>query len=109
MIDWEGSYVVPWELVDAPCFLSTVPHLLNPPEQYNESGWPLDQDEVGMWADEEAYAKMVWDTEQNVHADHRLSKILADQDAGDLARTIHLYSQGKMGFYGQCLDDFESK
>jgi len=23
-IDWEGSYAVPWELVDAPCFLSTV-------------------------------------------------------------------------------------
>lgn len=101
--------MVPWELVDAPCFLSTVPRLLNPPEQYDEAGRPLDQDEVGRWADEEAYAKMVQDAEQNAHTDHTLSKFLADRDAQDLASTIHLYSQGKIGFYGRALDFFESK
>ncbi|KAI5861921.1 hypothetical protein GGS23DRAFT_573791 [Durotheca rogersii] len=109
VIDWEGACTVPWELVDAPCFLSTIPRLLNPPEQYDEAGRPLDSDEVGMWADEEAYAAMVREAERNAHADHRLSNMLADKDAQDLARTIHLFPQGKAGFYGRALDYFENK
>ena len=48
VINWEDSYAVPWGLVDAPCFLSTVPRLLNPPEQYDGTGRPLSQDEAGL-------------------------------------------------------------
>ena len=96
MIDWEGSYAVPWELVDPPCFLSTMPRLLCPPEQYDEAGQPLDQDELEKWADEEAYAKMVRDAKRDAQTDHRLSDMLGDRDARDLASVIHLYSQGKI-------------
>ena len=84
-----------------------MPRLLCPPEQYDEAGQPLDQDEVGKWADEEAYATMVRDAERDAGTDHRLSDVLSDRDARDLASVIHLYSQGKMGFYGRALDYFE--
>ena len=109
VIDWEGSYAVPWELIDAPRFLSTVPRLLNPLEQYDEEGQPLDQDEAGKWADEEAYARMIRDAERDARADHRLSQMLADRDARDQANVVHLYSQGKIGFYGRALDYFENE
>lgn len=109
VIDWEGACAVPWELIDAPCFLSTVPRLLNPPEQYDEAGQPLEQDEAGRWRDEEAYAAMVREAEQSAHADHKLSNMLADRDIRDLAGVIHLFGQGKIGFYGRALDYLENK
>lgn len=109
VIDWEGACTVPWELIDAPCFLRTVPRLLNPAEQYDEAGQPLDKDEIGRWADEELYTAMVREAELEHHADHRLSQILGNRDAQDLAGVVHLYSQGKMGFYGRALEYFENK
>ncbi|KAJ8129924.1 hypothetical protein O1611_g3704 [Lasiodiplodia mahajangana] len=109
VIDWEGACTVPWELSDAPCFLKTVPRLLNLPEQYSESGLPLDQDEAGRWADEEAYSVMVREAEQSARVDHKLSQMLANRDAQDLTGILYLFTQGKMGFYGRALDYFENK
>lgn len=109
IIDWDGACTVPWELVDPPCFLSTVPHLLNPKEQYDETGRPLDPDEATRWAEKDAYAKMVREAEQNTNTDHRLSGVLLDKDIRDLGAVIHLFGQGKMGFYGRVLDYFEAK
>lgn len=109
IIDWEGACTVPWELSDAPCFLKTVPRLLNLPEGYSDSGLPLDQDEAGRWADEGDYSAMVREAEQSAHVDHKLSQMLANRDAQDLAGILHLFTQGKMGFYGRALDYFENK
>ncbi|KAG5779848.1 hypothetical protein H9Q73_006497 [Fusarium xylarioides] len=106
VIDWERSYTMPWELVDAPCFLTTVPRLLNPPEQY-KSGRPVDQDEVENWEDEDVYATLVRDAERKACADQKLSRTLADRESRDLAALVHLYSQGKLGLYGRALDYFE--
>lgn len=108
VIDWEGACTMPWELVDAPLSISTVPLLLNPPEHYDEAGQPRDQDEARRWADERAYAVMVREAEKEAHADHWLSNMLANRDAQDLAGIIHLFAQGKIGFYGRALDHFES-
>ncbi|KAI0101410.1 kinase-like domain-containing protein [Nemania sp. FL0031] len=109
VIDWEGACTVPWELSDAPCFLKTVPRLLNLPGKYSESGLPLDRDEAGRWADEGANSVMVREAEQSAHVDHKLSQALANRDAQDLAGILYLFTQGKMGFYGKALDYFENK
>jgi len=52
---------------------------------------------------------MVGDAEQDACADHGVSQMLADRDARDLARVVHLYSLGKMRFYGRAMVHFESK
>lgn len=68
VIDWEDATTVPWELVDTPCVLSTVPRLLNPSEQYDDAGQPLDPNVARMWGDRVAYAAMVQEAEQEIHA-----------------------------------------
>lgn len=104
---------MPWELLDAPSFLKRVPRLLNPPRHYDEKGRPEDEDEdeagAGAGPDEEAYTGMVRDAEGGAGADDGLSGMLVDGDARDLADFVHLYSMGKIGFYGRALDYFESR
>ncbi|KAL1849411.1 hypothetical protein VTK73DRAFT_9884 [Phialemonium thermophilum] len=109
IIDWEGACTVPWELMDTPAFLGTVPRLLNPPEQYDKRGRPLDPHEAARWAEEENYATMVEEAERQAGADDRLSSVLIDKDARDLACTMHLFVLGKLGFYERVLDCFERK
>lgn len=111
IIDWEDACTVPWELVDAPCFLNTVPRLLDPPEGYynKETGEPLGEDVKESWAEKREYAEMVRQAEQEAGADHRLSRMLTDWDAQDLAATFHLFLHGKVGLYGQVLDYFENQ
>jgi hypothetical protein len=46
VIDWVSACTVPWELIDTLCFLTTVPRLLNPPEQYDNAGQPIEADEA---------------------------------------------------------------
>lgn len=108
VIDWEGAYTVPWELIDAPRFLNTSPRLLNPPEQYTNLGEPLDQDEIRSWEEKAEYASMVREAECEAGMDHKLSAMLADKDAQDLAATFHLFGGGKMGLYSRVLDFFEN-
>jgi len=108
VVDWDGACTVPWELVDAPCFLRTVPRLLNPPERYGAAGRPLDPDEAARWADEDAYAAMVREAELDAGADHKLSGVLSDRDARGLGAAMHLFAQGKMGLYGRVLDYYEA-
>lgn len=109
VIDWEGAYTVPWELIDPPSVVVTVPRRLNPPEQYDEAGLPLDADQMGAWEEERAYADMVRAAEIDAGADDRLSRVLANRDLQDLAGIVHLFTQGKMGFYGRALDYLESR
>ncbi|KAH7303716.1 kinase-like domain-containing protein [Stachybotrys elegans] len=109
VIDWEGACAVPWELIDPPCFLSTVPRLLNPPEQYDTAGLPLEVDEAIKWADEKAYAAMVRAAERDANADSRLSDILSNRNTQDLAGIVHLFAQGKIGLYSRVLDYLENK
>ncbi|KAK2037739.1 hypothetical protein LZ31DRAFT_509183 [Colletotrichum somersetense] len=109
VVDWQDSHTVPWELADLPLFLNPVPHLMNRPDQYDKTGWPLDKDEAGKWADEESYANLVRDAERDAGVDNNLSQILADRDSRYLAAVVHLFSQGKIGLYGKVLDYFEAK
>ncbi|TQN64536.1 hypothetical protein CSHISOI_10890 [Colletotrichum shisoi] len=101
VIDWENSYAVPRELVDTPWFLSTVPRLMNRPENYNTIGRPLNKDESRKWADEEHYTGLVRDAELDADADHYLSEILANRNSRDMAAAFHLFSQGKIGLSHQ--------
>jgi hypothetical protein len=106
IIDWEGASTLPWELMDSPPFLTTVPRLLNSPERYDAKGQPLDKDEAGNWADEEAYATMIREQELVLGADSRLSGILGETKSRDLASLFHLYGQGKIGLYRKALAGF---
>lgn len=110
IIDWEGAITVPWELMDFPRFLSTVPRLLDPPGQYDqETGEPLDEDEIGRWKEKKEYVEMVRGAEEEAGVDHGLSDVLADGDMQDLAATFHLFLGGRVGFYGKVLEYLENK
>lgn len=108
VIDWEDAYTVPWELIDCPLFIRKVPRFLNPPDQY-DGGQPKDADEAGRWVDEREYARLVREAEEHAGVDHRLSDMLGNNEAQDLAGIIHLFSEGKMGLYGRALHHFETK
>lgn len=82
---------------------------MNPQEQYDAEGRPLDVDEVCIWADEEAYLGMVRDAERDAGADGGLSGMLGDADARDLAGVVYSYSAGKIGLYGRAMDYSEGR
>lgn len=82
---------------------------MNPLEKYDAKGRPLDVDEACVWADEEAYVRMVRDAERDAGADDGLSGMLGDRDARDLAGVVHSYSEGKIGLYARAMDYFEEK
>lgn len=109
IIDWESASTMPWELIDFPCFLQTVPPIINPPDQYNELGQPYDIDEIGRWADEDMYVAMIEEAEHNAGTDSMLSQTLGNRGTQELANVIHLYERGKIGLYGRALDSFESR
>lgn len=113
IIDWEGACSVPWELVDAPQFLHTVPARLlgrAGEERYDgETGEPLEKDEIRRWAEKRAYAEMVRRAEEDAGTDHRLSDVLSGWDEQDLAATFHLFGDGKVGTYGRVLDYLENR
>ncbi|ROW13615.1 hypothetical protein VPNG_04560 [Cytospora leucostoma] len=109
VIDWEGAHTVPWELVHAPLGINTLPRQIVPPEQFDEAGQPLDADDAERLAHEREYAAMVRDAERGAHADHRLSDVLADRDAQDIASACSFFLAGKAGYYGRLMDYFENK
>ncbi|KAJ0159311.1 hypothetical protein CTA2_9940 [Colletotrichum tanaceti] len=108
VIDWEGSYTMPWELVDTPRFLSIVPRLLNPPEKYDQEGNSLDPDVAQREVDVNQYVELVRAAEEDACTDNKLSRVLADRNTRDLGALVHLYSQAKLGFYGRALEYFEN-
>lgn len=55
---------------------------MNPQEQYDAEGTPLDVDEACMWEDDEAYAGMVRDAERGAGADDGLSGMLVTRMRG---------------------------
>ncbi|TLD03910.1 hypothetical protein PgNI_11274, partial [Pyricularia grisea] len=51
VIDWENASTVPWEIVQPPLFLSTVPAPMNLPSGYDENCLPIDPEERRSWQD----------------------------------------------------------
>jgi hypothetical protein len=110
IIDWEGACTVPWELVEFPLFLSTVPFSMDASWNYDESGKPLDKDTRQTWRERKEYIERVARFETAEGVDDKLSATLNDQDFQNLAYAMRVYLDlGKLGFYDRVIEPFEIK
>ncbi|KAI1182632.1 kinase-like domain-containing protein [Nemania serpens] len=103
IIDWEGACTLPWELVEYPLFLDTLPRVFNTPDEYDARGEPLAADTRQCWYNRKEYLEMVRLAES---FDQRLSDSLADSKGQGLAYAIRFFNPGKLGFYNRVLDQY---
>jgi len=103
IIDWEGACTLPWELVEYPLFLDTLPRAFSAPDKYNDEGVPLDPETKECWLDRERYLDMVQKADSN---DHQLSRSLGSAKDLALAYVMRAFQAGKLGFYDRVLDQY---
>lgn len=107
VIDWEGASTVPWEIVEFPMFLYTVPPPIDLPSKYDSTGNPVSPEIQKRWKERQGYVEMVQKAEERKGIDCILSATLACRDIQNLATSIRLYSEvGKVGYYCRLLDTF---
>jgi hypothetical protein len=107
VIDWEGACTVPWELVEFPLFLETVPFLMDASWNYDEDGQPVDEYTRQIWQERKDYVEMVAGFEDCEQVDHRLSTTLNNTSFQSVAYAIRVYlDPGKLGFYHKVLESF---
>jgi hypothetical protein len=108
VIDWDGAYTVPWELVEFSLFLETVPVPMDAPWNYDKNGQPLDEDTRQTWHERKDYVDRVAMFEDSEQMDHKLSTTLRNQNSQNMAYAIRVYlNPGKLGFYHKVLESFE--
>ncbi|GAB0137239.1 hypothetical protein EsDP_00005515 [Epichloe bromicola] len=104
VIDWEGACTMPWELVEPPLFLETVPQELDAPYNYDENGVPVDQDTRQRWDDRRQYEKLVAEMELETQGDNMLSSTLSNRRHQKLAYAMRVYTNpGKLLFYDRVM------
>ncbi|CAK7232983.1 hypothetical protein SCUCBS95973_008442 [Sporothrix curviconia] len=108
VIDWEGAYTLPLELVRFPRFLDLMPRRFGRPGRFGANGLPCDDDEQQTWHERHEYVRTVAALEQEAGSDGTLSACLADEHAQSLSYAMDAFDGGKMGFYDQLLDDLEA-
>lgn len=105
VIDWETAFAGPWEIFgDFPLTLSTVPPAMDAPWNYNEDGSPKAADLAQQSADQEDYVAAV--VREEGERAHRLSETLRDSKRQQLATGMRLFENGKVGWYGKLIDQF---
>lgn len=110
VIDWEGACTVPWELVEFPLFLETVPFPMDAACNYDENGQPLNEDTRRRWQERKEYVKKVASAEVSKQMDNMLSTSLDHHGVQNLAYAVRVYlDPGKLGFYDRVLETFESE
>jgi hypothetical protein len=80
MIDLQGTCTVPWELVEPPLFLNTVPRAMDATFNYDQHGQPVHSDVRLRWSERAEYVEMVKATETAKNKDTALSRTLGDAD-----------------------------
>ncbi|EJT76974.1 hypothetical protein GGTG_06888 [Gaeumannomyces tritici R3-111a-1] len=109
VIDWENASTVPWEVVQFPLFLSTVPPPMDAPQNYDDKGQPKDSYTVQLWDDRNEYVRLVREAEVQKGPDRRLSTTLANRTIQNLAGAVKLFlDPGKIGFYNRVLDQLSA-
>lgn len=103
IIDWEGAWTVPWELVDFPQFLCIVPPPMDSPSNYDINGEPTDFETRQAMQDRAEYLRLVGEAEMVAGTDAKLSSVLGNEISQHLAYTVREYTEGKMGFYDNVL------
>lgn len=107
VIDWEGASTVPWEAVEFPMFLYTVPPPIDLPTKYDRNGYPVIPEIQERWRERQGYIEMVKEAEQRKGLDCKLSTILASHETQNLATSVRLYKEeGKVGYYCRLLEKY---
>lgn len=110
IIDWEGAFTAPWELVMFPLFLRTIPRPMDLPSNYDERGNPTDPTTRRLWREREDNINTVRGIEMSTGKDTMLSEILGNSVAQDLATAIKEFLvSGKLGFYLEVLKPFSGQ
>ncbi|KAI9793098.1 MAG: hypothetical protein M1816_000996 [Peltula sp. TS41687] len=105
VIDWEGAFAAPWEIVDFPLTLHNTPAPMDVPDFYDENGVPKDEGIRARLAERRAYVEAVRRAEQRGNLPPTLSEVLADQVVQDVATAMRSFTDpGKMGLYSRLLD-----
>lgn len=105
VVDWEGASTVPWEAVEFPMFLYTVPPPIDLPTKYDQDGYPLIPEIQERWMERQNYTEIVNEAEQRKGLDYKLSTTLACHDTQNLATSLALYEEvGKVGYYCKLLE-----
>ncbi|KAF2182611.1 hypothetical protein K469DRAFT_669624 [Zopfia rhizophila CBS 207.26] len=101
VIDWENAIVAPWEIVEFIKDLCIVPPVMNGP-LYHE-----DDADRQVLAERGRYIEMVRKAEKARQLDSKLSTVLGNWSAQNLAHAIWLYLDGRIGFYTHVFELFE--
>lgn len=106
IIDWEGAGTVPWEVVEFPMFLYTVPPPIDLPSKYDRDGYPLILEIRERWIERQDYVESVKKAEKRKGLDCKLSTTLASHSVQNLATSVRLYKEeGKVGYYCRLLEN----
>lgn len=101
VIDWENAFVVPWEMVEFAKDLSIVPPALDGP-LYREN-----EASRRRLMERKKYVESARRAEGARGLDNCLSAILDDSHVQHFAHAMWLYQDGRIGFYGDVLDEYE--
>ncbi|KAJ5249537.1 hypothetical protein N7524_011853 [Penicillium chrysogenum] len=105
IIDWEGAFTVPYELVAFPDFLTVMPISFDLPEKYDRDGQPLNEELRERWRERGEYIEMVRSAELN---DSLLSTCLSSKRSQAIAYLYGAYAGfGKLGFYDRVMKELE--
>ncbi|ERF71248.1 hypothetical protein EPUS_05300 [Endocarpon pusillum Z07020] len=100
LTDWQGTCIVPWELVEFPLFLSTVSRAMDAAFNNDQNGQPKPADARLRWKERAEYVQMVKAAETAMNKDAALSRTLGTTDVQGLAHAIKVYTEpGKLSFY----------
>jgi len=99
VIDWEGAFVGPWEVVEFVKVLSVVPAAMDGPVFRMTEGREV------MERDRKEYVRLVQKVEGERGFDKRLSSVLSDDKLQAFAHAFWLYDDGRIGYYDKVLKD----
>lgn len=105
VIDWENAGTVPWEIVEFPLFLGDVPQPMDSPANYDAKGNPIDEETRVLRKERNDYVQSVRSIEKEKGSDNSLSTILASPNTQNIATSLRLYEDGKIGLYCRILDE----
>ncbi|EPE04194.1 hypothetical protein F503_04709 [Ophiostoma piceae UAMH 11346] len=108
VIDWEGAHTVPVELLRFPRFLELMPRSFGRASRYGSDGQLVGESDRRMQKACETYLQMVRDAEKELGADCLLSSSLSDENTQALGHVIDAFGNGRLGLYGQVLDEVEA-
>ncbi|CAG8275753.1 unnamed protein product [Penicillium olsonii] len=105
IIDWEGAFTVPYELISFPDFLAVMPTSFDLPEKYDRDGQPLNEKLREKWRQRGEYIDMVKSAELK---DCLLSACLSSRRSQAIAYLYGAYAGfGKLGFYDRVMTELE--